>query len=451
MAPLIHEVFMLRPLRIPALFAVLAGTSGLGAQTLPAPQAASTQTILLSNKPLWSHKETGAAPAVALSEEALYLRQGGAVKRRNLADGHEVWSVTTDGFPLGEADGLAFLLNEKYELSCLDALTGREAWRVAVPKEGEVSFGHGNLVVVQGGLKGPLVVGDKVLVGTFGGALFKGRTGKLYAYDRKDGKLLWSFEAEDGLEQAPVVYKDMALFGGVAACYGVDLSTGRQVWKAETRNDNQWLFKVVGDTLLMSSGHYGAQKSSFGGTLYAFDAATGAQRWKYDIGGPSIIRVDGGRLVGLEWGMMGGSRLTCLDLATGKDVWQYKEKSSAWPVAVDGRAVYLDKENRIHLLNLATGKAEVVLPAAGDFRMGFFKGPWGRFMDPRLLQGHAVVGSWDKVKQETILQVLDMKQGKVAQEQRIAGEVVDMADRKDLLITLAKGAGASYTLQVFGR
>ena len=183
-------------------------------------------------------------------------------------------------------------------------------------------------------------------MGTFGGSLIKGRTGSLYAYDGKNGKLLWSFEAEDGLENPPLIHQGKAFFGGVAACYSVDLETGKQIWKASTRNDNQWFLKIVDDTLLMSSGHYGAQKSMLGGTLYAFELGTGSLRWKYDIGGPSILQVSEGKILGIEWGAMGGTRLTCINLATGQKAWEFKQKSSSWPLIQEGKVVYLSKDIR---------------------------------------------------------------------------------------------------------
>ena len=421
------------------------------APSVPAAMIPAAVVSPLSAKPVWSVKGSPGLPPHLVGEAALFIRQGDALKCLSLADGTEIWSVIRDGTPVREEDGLLFLMNAHFELTCLDARTGKLAWKAPIVKEGDAAFGKGNLVVIRGAMKGPVVAGDKVLVGTFGGSFFKGRTGKLYAFDRKDGKLLWSFEAEDGVENPPLVYQGLVLFGGVAACYGLDLVTGKQLWKSGTRSDNQWFFKLAGDTLLVSSGHYGAQKSPFGGTLYAFEATTGRLRWKYDIGGPSILRVAGDRIVGIEWGMMGGTRLTCLNLANGAQAWEYKEKSSSWPVLHNGKAIYITKDNRIHLLDLITGKPDQPLLSAGDFQMGFFKGPWGRFLDPVILQDHPVVGSWDKAKKETVLEVLDGKQGKVLQERRIHGEVWSLFDRKDLLLTLVKEADESFTLQVYGR
>jgi len=413
---------------------------------------------------------TDPSPHYTLDDDAIYEHWGVSVRKHALADGKVVWMVE-GAYPFGGGDGRVFTLNQPSErdavapsftewlnhayhavdLVCMDAQTGKALWKAPVPTENPVAVGQGGVALIQSGLKPPVVAEQEVLVGTFGGRLFKGRTGKLYAYSLVDGKPLWAFEAEDGVEHAPLIYKDLALIGGVAACYGVDLKTGKQVWKAETRSDNQWTFTLAGDTLLMASGHYRAQNSMSGGTLYALEAATGKVRWTFDIGGPSVLRVADGRVVGLEWGAFGGSRLTCLDLANGKKLWELKEKGTAWPVVVDGKAVHLDKDNRIHVVDLATGKAEAAIPAAGDFQMGFFSGPWGRFMDPMVLQGHAVVGSWDKGKKETVLQVLDVKQGKVIQERRLHGELQDVKDRGDLLVSLVKGTGTASTLQVDGR
>ena len=441
---------VLRPLLALALLLATSTLAAQGPAEAPAP-APEARASLLPDQPRWSAKGQGGFPRFVLGEDSIYVRHEDALKRLDLADGSEFWSLPLEGVPLREEDGLLFMLTPKHEVACVEARTGAVLWRTAVEKEGEANFGRGNVVVVQEGFKGPVLAGDRVLIGTFGGAFLKGRTGKLYALDRKDGKLLWSFEAEDGVEAAPLIHKELALIGGVAACYGIDLATGRQVWKAKVRSDNQWQFKLEGDTLLVSSGHYGSQQSMFGGTLYALDAATGRERWTYDICGPSILKVAGDRLVGIEWGSFGGTRLSCLGLADGKKVWELKEKGTAWPVVHEGRAVFLSKENRAHVVDVASGRPVAALPATGDFQMGFLKGPWSRFLDPLVVQGRAVVGSWDKARKESILQILDLQGGKVAEERRFPGEIYGLWDRRGFLLALLRGSDDTYTFQVYGR
>ncbi|GEM_PF-7038977 len=420
------------------------------------PDAPRTATTPLASR--WSLEGLDRRPAFLLGGEALYLRDGDDIIRMDLNTARKAWSVTRKGAFLREVPGALFLFTEDFKIACLDTATGALRWEAQLGKEGGATFFKGNLNIVQGAVKGPVLAGDRVLVGTFGGSLFKGTTGSLYALDLATGKTLWTVEAEDGVENLPVVVGDKVYFGGKAACYKVDLATGEQLWKASTRNDNQWSFKVVDGSVLVSSGHYGSARSargdygsSFGGTLYALDTESGAVRWKFDIGGPSVVREEKGLLVALEWGMMGGSRLSCVKLATGEKGWELKEKSSATPALLAGRAVHLNKDNQVFVVDAATGKVTGSFKAAGDFGMGFFKGPWGRFMDPRVLDGQAVVGSWDKAKGETVLQSLDLDKGAPASETRVKGELEAYLLSPGHCLMLVKGADAKYSLKVLSR
>ncbi|WP_306599271.1 PQQ-binding-like beta-propeller repeat protein [Geothrix sp. 21YS21S-2] len=399
----------------------------------------------------WSLEGLDWNPSFLLGASALYLRDGDDIIRMDLDTARKAWSVTQKGAFLREVPGALFLVTQDFRILCLDPATGAQRWEAQLGKEGGAEFHKGNLSILQSAFKGPVLAGDRVLVGTFGGSLFKGTTGSLYALDLATGKTLWTVAAEDGVENLPVVAGDKVYFGGKAACYKVDLATGEQLWKASTRNDNQWSFKVVDGSVLVSSGHYGSKGSSFGGTLYALDAGNGAVRWKFDIGGPSVVREENGLLVALEWGMMGGSRLSCVKLATGEKAWELKEKSSANPVLLAGRAVHINKDNQVFVVDAATGKVAGSFKAAGDFGMGFFKGPWGRFMDPGVLEGQAVVGSWDKARGETVLQALDLDKGAPAGELRFKGELETLQLNPTHCLVLVKGADAKYSLKVMSR
>ena len=77
------------------------------------------------------------------------------------------------------ADGKIFLHQADDTLVALDAKTGKQVW---LAKNGDPTIG-------QTGISAPLVVKDKVLVGTSGGEF--GVQCSLAAYDANSGKLLW--------------------------------------------------------------------------------------------------------------------------------------------------------------------------------------------------------------------------------------------------------------------
>jgi len=97
------------------------------------------------------------------------------------------------------ADGKIFLHQADDKLVALDAKTGKEVWSVANgdPKKG------------QTGTSAPLVVKDKVLVGTSGGEF--GVQCSVAAYDIKSGKLVWRGYSEGPDDQMLVDDKTTAL------------------------------------------------------------------------------------------------------------------------------------------------------------------------------------------------------------------------------------------------
>jgi outer membrane protein assembly factor BamB len=135
------------------------------------------------------------------------------------------------------------------------------------------------------------------------------------------------------------------------------------------------------------------------------------------------MSVGGGKAVGIEWGMMGGTRLSCIDLATGAKVWELKEKSSSSPLVRNGKVVYQTRDNKVQVLDLQTGKPTGTFSAAGDFEMGWLS-PWSRFLDPFMLGEKATVASWDKAKKQTVLQSVDLLNGVALDEVRVDGRML---------------------------
>jgi outer membrane protein assembly factor BamB len=404
---------------------------------------------------VWSLNQGEDQSPILLSDTHAYVHEamgGGRLQKLNLATGVPIWSVESSHKPLAKLTGVGpqlYLVTETFELICLDSATGKNLWTAPLEPVSSGGIGFGGVVMLRSAIRAIQRVGDTVLVATYGMKFFKGRTGKVYALDAETGKLRWSFEAEYGVENDIIESQGRLYFGGVGAAYAVDLKTGAQLWKAELRSDNQWTFLLQDGLLLVSSGHYAAQKSMSGGTLYALDSQTGQIRWKFDISGPSLMRAEKGVVVGIEWSSFGGSRLTALSLKSGEKLWEYKEKSATSPVVKDGRVVYISKDNRIHVLDLPTGRPVNVLTAAGDFEMSSLT-PWAYYFAPRLIEGEVVQVSWAKQTDETVFQRIDVAKGTAVEEFRQKGRVqsvLGLPGRLGLRLNLSPGQFRTLVLE----
>lgn len=305
----------------------------------------------------------------------------------------------------------------------LDAATGKERWKVQLQSVSPGGAGLGSLIVIDGPMTKPILKDGTIYLGTYGTSFGKGRTGSLYALEAATGKVIWSLETEDGIEN-DLILKDGKIYaGGVSAFYTVDAKSGKVIWKSTLRNDNQWSAQLMGGKLYVSSGRYGSKGSWFSGTLYCLDPETGKQVWTYDIGGPSPIRGADGVLVGVQWGTFGGSKLVGLNAADGKELWTLDEKGLMAPLIQDGRVLHLTKDDEMRILDLHSGKELATVKAAGTFEMSALH-PWDHVSAPFELGDKLFVASWGGSKKGSLLQQVDLKSGKVLAETSIPGKLI---------------------------
>ncbi len=152
-----------------------------------------------------------------------------------------------------------------------------------------------------------------------GGRLFvASENGEVHALDPKTGCTHWTYKAQSGVRNAPVVgpYKNASgsgyavYFGDArAAAYAVDATTGREIWVR--RVDDHAAAAITGGFALSSGrvfvpvqglneegqgGRGGYKCCTFRGSLVALDANSGAQVWKtYMVGDnqPGGVNKDG--------------------------------------------------------------------------------------------------------------------------------------------------------------
>lgn len=408
---------------LPALLSLAAMAQ---APQAPAPAAAPTAAPL---KQAWTDvvtKDPDKLVGAFDGDRVYYQNSFHHLVARDAHSGKTLWDYKTPGDPgmlVPASKELLLNLDADSLLHALDAATGGERWKVQLQSVSSGGAGVGSLIVVDGPMTKPILQDGRIYLGTYGTSLGKGRTGSLYALEAATGRVLWSLETEDGIEN-DLILKDGKIYaGGVAAFYAVDAATGKVVWTAPLRSDNQWSSQLMDGKLYVSSGRYGSKGSWFSGTVYCLDPGTGKQVWTYDIGGPSPMRGAEGVLVGVKWGTFGGSKLVGLGAVDGKELWTLDEKGMTPPLVQGGRVLHLTKDDQMRILDLHSGKELAAIKAAGTFDMSALR-PWDFFCSPFGLEEKVFVASWGGSKKGSLLQQVDLQTAKVVSETAIPGKLL---------------------------
>jgi len=244
----------------------------------------------------------------------------------------------------------------------------------------------------------PVIAGDVVLVGSFDGVL--------YALDRESGGVAWSYPVGEAIVGGVTVYDGVAYFGATDhQVYALDLESLRPVWDAPFGTSERIWGRPAVDQERVYIG-------SMDHSVYAIDRQTREQVWSSSVGAaiPGDVTVANGLV------LAGGvdSRLHVLDAETGAILWQTERldgwiwgqplviedsvyftslkgtlygyslsnRQPLWPAIAlegslragltlyDGRAVVGTDDQRVYLVDLAAGQAELLYGGAASERRG---------------------------------------------------------------------------------
>ena len=278
-------------------------------------------------------------------------------------------------------------------VTCLDGLTGKILWR---HQTGE-------------SVNGSPAVGDGILCAVT-------VTGDVYGMDASGGKDLWHMHLGDYWSRwaynSPVIYKDVVYCGTAPYFAAFDLKTGKELWKAHTKDGNapmkdDWISCRSSPSvdsarvylpINFSSGFFAldrqdgtvlwSKKEGFGGTnfspvvdggvvyhvadskFYALAGEDGKELWHADMGGgdtaSSLAVGDSTLVVGAPDG-----NVMSFDKKSGDRLWSFKTGTSigsfsayarggsqvmARPV-ISGDKVYVGANNGVlYVLDLSSGK-----------------------------------------------------------------------------------------------
>ena len=214
-----------------------------------------------------------------------------------------------------------------------------------------------DLVNAQGVYGAPLVSpsGDTIYVTTYGGRVFAVNS---------SGVLKWTSPTiEESKSPDPIIsglaYSNGKLYFGSTDknVYALDAGTGQQVWKFST-GDKIWASPIIDNGVVFIG--------SFDNSFYALSADDGHQLWKFEAGGvftASAIISGNNVVVGSL-----DRNIYALNRTNGSEVWRFTAQKWFWSSAVlVGNTIYApNTDGKVYLLNGSTGNQISALDLGGS-------------------------------------------------------------------------------------
>ncbi len=208
---------------------------------------------------------------------------------------------------------------------------------------------------IASGYSGPTVAGGRVYVTDR--VTERKPAERVHCFDAKTGRSLWThaYECEyEHIEYPAGPRASVSIAGGRAYALGavghfvcLDAAEGRVLWQKVPGRDYRVRAPIWGVAAapLVDGGQVIVQiGATGGGCIMAFDAATGAERWRAlddaaSYSAPILVE-QGGRRVLVCWT---GDNVVGLDPATGKTFWTYATKPSRMVINVPTPVVNGDR------------------------------------------------------------------------------------------------------------
>jgi outer membrane protein assembly factor BamB len=287
------------------------------------------------------------SPAVA--DGKVYTASGSKniLYAMDATNGKELWKstvaakVTTN---ITVADGVVYFGGDDSYYYAVDGNTGKEKWKFKTGYQTHVTPSVADGVVYFGG-------GWSVGVGTMPDSIDK----YLYAVDAATGKEKWKVATAAGVDGTPAISDGAVFFGGWdGIVYAMDTKTGKQQW---TFKPDGYLFPNVAvakgvvyleDEDSEKQTTYTTYSGRFN-DFYAIDAKTGKKKWKIKTGRMLMSDEASGsigyrRMVapavadGVAYFGSFDRNLYAVDAATGVEKWKYETSRwlNALPTVADG-------------------------------------------------------------------------------------------------------------------
>jgi outer membrane protein assembly factor BamB len=240
-----------------------------------------------------------------------------------------VWSHNLHAlieFPAVVYEGVAYLTNLHGILFALSMRSGKTVWRY--------DLGHGEQD------SSPAIWGDRLVVHSKGG--------RIYVFNRRTGRVLWSYGTAGLVESSPVVRNGIDYLGDWAGnVYAVDLRRRRLLWRTTTGAKITSSASLRGTALFLGD---------YAGHVVALDARTGRLRWERSVNGRvyGTAAVAAGRIFVPS---SDGNSLTAFT-AAGRELWRIATGSYVYssPAVWRGHVYFGDYGGTFYCVSARSGR-----------------------------------------------------------------------------------------------
>lgn len=238
-----------------------------------------------------------------------------------------------------------------------------------------------------GALPSPTVVGGRVYVGD---------ENYLYAFDAETGEVKWRFDVFykyglHGVDGAPIVIDNRVYFGTWDGWfYCLDANTGELIWKYSHEVGSGSINEVISFSKM---GHVygspayadgviyfstGAGSGGYTGWIYALNAENGSLIWKFyagDEASESLAVVENRVYAGFGYfGHLLGDGMWAFDARSGAELWRFDTENQNYgispPAVAHGKVYFTSDDGYLYAVDAENGSVlwrHYVSPLAGTF------------------------------------------------------------------------------------
>jgi outer membrane protein assembly factor BamB len=256
-----------------------------------------------------------------------------------------------------ESDGVVFVADRQGYLDALDVETGKLLWRVdfaTYPEEGWLS-GFNKLIS-----RGETARLSSLAIGA--GKLFLGtENGDFFALDKEDGSIIWQATVPGEILAPATTSEGFVIINtGGGVLFAFDTATGEEKWRTESDVPPLTLRGISAP--LASNG--GVMVGTPTGYLQVNVLNSGLTAWETAIAKPSgatelerIVDIDSSPIIfgGVVFVISYNGTLASLELRTGRIIWK-REYGSYRNISLDGNTLYVvDVNSNVMALDRRNG------------------------------------------------------------------------------------------------